>query len=189
MIEILLGSKSPRRKQLLKECGIKFKTVNIYSDENFSETMPTEDVAEYLALKKSLAYKRNLNNKVLITADTIVCIDERIINKPLDENHAIVILNELSGKSHLVHTGVCIRTQNSKITFTETSKVFFKKLSKEQIEYYVKNYKPLDKAGAYGIQDWIGITGIYRIEGDYFNIMGLPVNKVYEIMKKCKFIS
>lgn len=180
MKTILLGSQSPRRKHLLKASGLKFKTVKIVCDESFPEEMSTGKVAEFLAIQKSNAYKANINNNILITADTLVCLDNKIINKPKDENNAFEILSDLSGKIHLVKTGVCIRSSNKCVSFTETSKVFFKELTNEQIWFYIKNYKPFDKAGAYGIQDWIGLTGINRIEGDYFNIMGLPINKVYE---------
>lgn len=182
MLKILLGSKSPRRKFLLKSCELKFKTVNIDCDENFPITMAPENVAEFLALKKSKAFVGNLKGKVLLTADTIVCLGGKIINKPTDENNAFEMLKELAGNTHFVYTGVCLRSEKNLISFTETSKVFFKKLSDEQILHYIEKYKPLDKAGAYGIQDWIGLTGISKIEGDYFNIMGLPINKVYEYL-------
>jgi len=182
-MKILLGSKSPRRQELLKNAGIQFTLVEIDCEENFPESMPLEDIAEYLAIKKSNAYANNLTGSVLITSDTTVIVDNKILNKPENEDQAIQMLMLLSGRMHRVLTGVCLRTDSQQMAFTDTTNVYFKDISQSEIEYYVSNYKPLDKAGAYGIQDWIGYIGISRVEGDFFNVMGLPINRVYEMLK------
>lgn len=184
MLEILLGSKSPRRKELLKGAGIQFTLVNIDSDEDFPEEMAGEKVSEFLATKKAEAYTGNLENKILLTADTTVYLEGEIINKPLNEADAIAMLTKLSGKIHSVFTGVCLRSKSKEISFTDKTNVYFKVMTKDEIEYYVKKFKPSDKAGAYGIQDWIGYIGVTKIEGDFFNVMGLPVNRVYDELKK-----
>ena len=185
-MELLLGSKSPRRQELLKGAGLANTLVDINTDEDFPESVPAENVAEYLAVKKSLAFEGNLEDQILLTADTTVWLEGEIINKPLDELDAIKMLTKLSGKMHSVFTGVCLRTKARKIAFTDKSNVYFKRLSKEQIEYYVSQFKPLDKAGAYGIQDWIGYIGVTKIEGDFFNVMGLPINRVYDALQKLR---
>lgn len=188
-MELLLGSKSPRRQELLKGAGIDYTLITIDSDEDFSEDMDGEKVAEYLAIKKAEAFEGDLENKILLTADTTVFLEGEIINKPLDEEDAIKMLSKLSGKMHTVFTGVCLRSKNKEIAFTDKTNVYFKKLTKEQIEFYVLNYKPLDKAGAYGIQDWIGYIGVEKIEGDFFNVMGLPVNRVYDELLELNKVS
>jgi septum formation protein len=187
-MEILLGSKSPRRQALLNDAGIKFTSVNIESDEDFHESMNPELVAEYLAVKKSNAYLENLVDQVLLTADTVVFLENKIINKPENTADAVRMLTKLSGKMHTVYTGVCLRTNSQLISFTNKTNVYFKAISSEEINYYVKNFKPLDKAGAYGIQDWIGYIGISKIDGDFFNVMGLPINLVYDQLKKLNAI-
>ena len=183
-MELLLGSKSPRRQELLKGAGIEYTLVNIDSDEDFPDDMDKEKVAEYLAIKKAQAFKENLEKKILLTADTTVYLEGEIINKPVDEADAIEMLTKLSGKMHTVFTGVCLRSKTHEIAFTDKTNVYFKVLTQEQIVYYVQNFKPLDKAGAYGIQDWIGYIGVTKIEGDFFNVMGLPVNRVYDELQK-----
>lgn len=187
-MELLLGSKSPRRQELLKGAGIDYTLINIDSDEDFPEDLDSEKVAEYLAIKKAEAYVGDLENKILLTADTTVYLEGEIINKPLDEDDAIKMLTKLSGKMHTVFTGICLRSKNKEIAFTDKTNVYFKELLPEQIDFYVRNYKPLDKAGAYGIQDWIGYVGVEKIEGDFFNVMGLPVNRVYDELRRfgCK---
>lgn len=188
-MELLLGSKSPRRQELLKGAGIDYTLITIDSDEDFPEDMDGEKVAEYLAIKKAEAFEGDLENKILLTADTTVFLEGEIINKPLDEEDAIKMLSKLSGKMHTVFTGVCLRSKNKEIAFTDKTNVYFKKLTKGQIEFYVLNYKPLDKAGAYGIQDWIGYIGVEKIEGDFFNVMGLPVNRVYDELLELNKVS
>lgn len=187
-MEILLGSKSPRRQALLSDTKISYTSVNIDSDEDFHESMNPELAAEYLAVKKSNAYTKKLENQVLLTADTVVYLNHKIINKPENEADAIRMLSKLSGNMHTVYTGVCLRTNTQLISFTDKTNVYFKPITKEEIEFYVSRFKPLDKAGAYGIQDWIGYIGISKIEGDFFNVMGLPINRVYDELKKLNAI-
>lgn len=183
-MEVLLGSKSPRRQELLKGAGIDFLLVNIDCLEDFPDNIPLEEVAEYLSIKKSLAFTGELNGKVLLTSDTTVLLDNTILNKPDNEEHARQMLRMMSGKMHRVFTGVCLRSTSAQYTFTDITNVYFKEITELEIDYYVSNFKPLDKAGAYGIQDWIGYIGINRIEGDFFNVMGLPVNRVYDLLKQ-----
>lgn len=180
--EIILGSKSPRRSQLLREAGFQFTIQTKDVDESFDPNMPCHQVAGYLAEKKATACAEFLTNKnqVLLTADSTVVFDNRIYNKPTDRADAIRMLSELSGNQHIVYTGVCLLSQNAKKTFTGESKVWFEELSKKEIEWYVDNYKPFDKAGSYGVQEWLGLCKISKIEGTYANIMGLPVDLVYK---------
>ncbi|NJO93106.1 MAG: septum formation protein Maf [Chloroflexia bacterium] len=183
--EIILASQSPRRQELLKGLGIDFKiVVKKDIDENFDPEMPFEEVAEFLAKKKANNYSDIINNgTVLITADTIVCTAEAILNKPTDKKEAEEMLFSLSGEKHKVITGVCIKSVAKQISFSSESVVYFADLTQEEIDYYIENYKPYDKAGAYGIQEWIGYVGITRLEGSYFNVMGLPIQQVYSKLK------
>ena len=180
--EIILASKSPRRQQLLNDLGIQFKILTKEVEENFPDHLKREEVALHLALKKASAYEEILQqeNVIVITADTIVCLGEKVIGKPVNFYDAVNILKTLSGKMHEVFTGVCISRKEKKELFFVRSVVYFKKLSDDEINFYITNYKPFDKAGAYGIQDWIGLTGIEKINGSYHNVMGLPVKEVYE---------
>ncbi|MFI5218263.1 MAG: Maf family nucleotide pyrophosphatase [Bacteroidia bacterium] len=180
--EIILGSKSPRRSQLLTDLGIRFKIVLKEFDESFPVHLKREQVALHLALKKAEALSDELRNAntLIITADTIVCIGDLLIGKPIDYDDAVSILKKLSGKMHEVFTGVCISAVDKKELFFVRSEVYFKILGDNEIHFYLKNYKPFDKAGAYGVQDWIGLTGIEKINGSFHNIMGLPVKEVYE---------
>lgn len=182
---IVLASKSPRRKQLLTDLGIKFSIVTKDTDESFPVGMQVSSVPEYLAEKKALAFEKEIDGKqLIITADTIVMQDGMILTKPENDKHAKEILQCLSGNKHQVITGVCLFSEKKKVVFSVSTDVWFKKLTSEEIDYYIKNYKPFDKAGAYGIQEWIGYVGIYRIDGSYFNVMGLPVQQVYEQLSK-----
>ena len=185
-IHIILASQSPRRKELLSGIGIQFDTLVIKGiDESIPENMPHAEAAEYLALKKADAYTGFLDEKtIIITADTIVCTEDAILNKPADFDDARRMLNALSGKQHEVITGVCISTQGRRTSFSASTKVRFAELSSEEIDFYISTYKPYDKAGAYGIQEWIGYIGIESIEGSYFNVVGLPVQKLYAELKK-----
>lgn len=180
--KIILGSASPRRKELLKGLGIKFNVISLNdNDENYPENLKKEEIPVYLAIHKSNKFNHLINEKtILITADTIVYLDNIVIGKPANENEAYEILKLLSGKKHEVVTGVCIRSINKMITFYDISEVYFKDLSDDEIKYYIKNYKPYDKAGAYGIQEWIGYIGIEKIVGSFYNVMGLPIKMVYE---------
>lgn len=182
---IILASKSPRRKQLLEELGIQFEIQIKEVDEIFPETMPVSKIPEYLAQLKMQAFENKLGkNDLVITSDTIVCINNEVLGKPINYEHAYKMLTKLSGKAHKVISGVCVLSKNKKVSFTSTTKVYFKKLSETEIDYYISNYKPYDKAGAYGIQEWIGHVAIERIEGSYFNVMGLPVQRLYEELGK-----
>lgn len=179
--DIILASKSPRRIQFLKDLDLNFKTISLEIDESYPEHLKSREITDYIAIKKSKSFNESLNKKtLLITSDTIVWHNNKAIGKPLDNNHAKQILLELSGKCHEVITSVCIRTCSKNIVFNDITKVLFKELSISEVEYYVNNYNVLDKAGSYGIQDWIGYVAIKSIEGTYNNVMGLPTNLLYK---------
>lgn len=180
--KIILGSQSPRRKELLKMLDIPFTAISLNTNEDFPPDLIAQEIAEYLAEKKSYAYSLK-SDELLITADTIVWINNTVLNKPQDINEAKQMLHLLSGNEHSVFTGVCIRTPFHTFIFSDESKVYFKKLSDNEINYYAEKYQPLDKAGAYGVQEWIGAVAIHKIEGSYFNVMGLPVHLVYQHLK------
>jgi septum formation protein len=186
---ILLASNSPRRKQLLSDLGLSFEVRVKEVNEDFPVHLQREQVAEFLASHKADAYAADLLNEVLITADTIVCLGERILNKPADAAEAYSMLRALSETHHEVITGVCLLTQESKTVFHDVTKVYFKELSDDEIHYYIKHYQPFDKAGAYGIQEWIGKIGIEKIEGSYFNVVGLPVQKLYTYLRELEVIT
>jgi septum formation protein len=179
---IILASASPRRRFLLKQLGIEFTSVSAEVDESIPEGMNPDEIAIFLAEKKADHFEDLLKDpkNILITADTLVLIDGVILGKPEDKEGAIKMLKSLSGKMHSVVTGVCIRSRDKGRSFTDWTDVYFKSLSKDEIDYYLDYYKPYDKAGAYGAQEWIGYIGIRRLEGSYFNVMGLPVHKLYE---------
>lgn len=181
---LILASNSPRRQQLLRDAGFKFTVKVKDTNEDFSKTMPAEEVPAYLARKKAEAFRQELENEIVITADTIVVIDNEILNKPKDESEANQMLRKLSGRQHQVITGVCIMTQENTETFIDIANVFFRELTDAEINYYIKTCRPFDKAGAYGVQDFIGMVGIPRMEGSYFTVMGLPVHRVYEALSK-----
>ncbi|MBJ6120056.1 septum formation protein Maf [Pontibacter sp. BT310] len=176
---LLLASNSPRRKELLTGLGLTFEVKIKEVHEDFPAELKREQVAEFLASHKADQYLEDLEDQILLTADTIVCLGDQVLNKPADYEQAYDMLRSLSGTHHEVITGVCILTRESKTVFHDTTKVYFKELSHQEIDYYITNYKPYDKAGAYGIQEWIGKIGIERIEGSYFNVVGLPVQKLY----------
>ncbi len=180
--EVILASGSPRRKDLLAEMGIHFDVQTKPGDETFPESLPTHEVAGYLSLQKALnfANKGLTENQLIITADTIVVVDGTILGKPVNESQACEMLTQLSGKIHEVITGVTLMTAHKSHTFSVATEVVFKKLSVEEIDYYVHHFQPFDKAGAYGIQEWIGHVAIERIDGSYFNVMGLPTHRLYE---------
>ena len=183
--KIVLASKSPRRKQLLEELGISFEVKILDVEEVYPDDMPTEAIPAFLAELKAKPFEKELTDDTLvITADTIVCCDHHVLGKPANYDEAFRMLKLLSGRVHQVATGVCIVTKHKKKTFTATSDVFFKELTDEEIDYYVRNFKPYDNAGAYGIQEWIGYIAVERIEGSYFNVMGLPVQRLYEELRK-----
>ena len=183
---IVLASQSPRRKHLLDGLGVKFEIVSVDADESIPENMSQEEVAIFLSRKKYDTYLEKYcdENNLVITADTIVCLGSKIINKPEDRLHAIEMLTELSGKMHRVITGVTVGTNQKILSFCDVSNVYFNELTTREIEYYIDNYSPYDKAGSYGIQEWIGYVSIKNIEGSYFNVMGLPTQKLYQILKE-----
>lgn len=183
---IILASNSPRRKELLKGLDIEYRTWVIPDiDESYPETLKAEETAEYISRKKSEPYflephVRNIaDNDIVLTADTVVILEGRVMGKPADEAEACQMLRDLSGKEHSVITGVCLRSKTKTRTFSVRTAVEFDNLSDEQIKYYVAKYKPLDKAGAYGVQEWIGYVGVKKLVGSYFNVMGLPVQRIY----------
>ena len=186
--KLILASASPRRQQLMKNAGFTFEVRLKNVEEKYPQELHWENVPEYLSKVKASAFREELKaDEVLITADTVVCIHDRILGKPADRKEAISMLRELSGNRHLVVTGVSVTTRTEQLSFSSRTDVFFKRLSNEEIEFYVDTYKPFDKAGAYGIQEWIGYIGIERIEGSFYNVMGLPIQKLYETLRKLQF--
>lgn len=182
--KLILASGSPRRHQLLKDAGFSFEVRLKSTEEVWPSELEIEKVPEYLASLKADAFHGELQpDELLITADTVVCLRDKILGKPKDREEAIGMLQDLSGRKHTVITGVCLTTQGRRKSFSSLTDVYFKELSKEEIIYYVDNFRPLDKAGAYGIQEWIGYIGIQRIEGSFYNVMGLPIQQLYEKLK------
>jgi len=181
---LILASKSPRRQQLLEEAGFRFQVKTVEICESYPQELDIHQVAIYLARKKVESFIPHLDNEIVITADTVVIIGDQIIGKPKDANDAAEMLRMLSGSKHQVTTGVCIATKEELECFDDTTDVYFKELSDDEIHYYISEYNPLDKAGAYGIQEWIGMIGIKRIEGSYFNVVGLPIQKIYHYLQK-----
>ncbi len=180
-MRLLLASKSPRRRELLGQLDIPLTIVDVNVDERVSGEMPAGQVAEALARLKADGYKADITaDEVLVTADTVVVLGDRVLGKPHGHEEAADMLHCLSGKAHQVYTGVCLRSANHYSSFTERTDVHFRQLTDEEINYYIDRYKPFDKAGAYGIQEWIGMVGIERIEGCYYNVMGLPVARLYQ---------
>lgn len=182
---VILASNSPRRKELLSGLGVPF-TVRIIDgiDETYPDDLTCEEIPCYISRKKAQAYVKDMaEDELIITADTVVCVDDVVLGKPVDETDAMVMLRTLSGKTHQVITGVTLLTHRMERTFSVASHVTFGSLTEEEIEYYVKNYRPLDKAGAYGIQEWIGYVGVTALNGSYFNVMGLPVQRLYNELK------
>jgi septum formation protein len=183
--QLILGSNSPRRQELLKSLGFSFLNKPINADETFPVDLLAEEIPLFLAEKKADAYEEELSeNDILITADTIVWCEGKVFNKPANFVEGKKMLEALSGKMHEVYTGVCLKSGNKQTTFYDVSKVYFKKLKSEEIEYYLTNYSPYDKAGGYGVQDWLGYIGIDKIEGSFYNVMGLPVKELYEELIK-----
>jgi septum formation protein len=177
----ILASKSPRRQQLLRELGIPFELITKEVDESFPAHLQEGEIPLYLCRKKADAFDGELTPETLvITADTVVWINNHVLNKPESRDEAINMLRELSGSRHEVYTAVCIKSSVKQESFAARTDVWFKPLTQSEIEYYVDNYKPYDKAGAYGAQEWIGYIGMQRIDGSYFNVMGLPVKELYE---------
>lgn len=176
---LILASKSPRRQDLLKSLGLDFEIRTNEVDESFPADMEVKQVAQYLAEKKSAAFGELAKRELLITSDTTVILGLAILNKPANEQEAINMLHALSNQAHEVVTGVCLRSADKTVAFSETTEVHFRGLTGAEIEHYVTQYRPMDKAGAYGIQEWIGMIGIEKIIGDYYNVMGLPTHRLY----------
>lgn len=183
--QIILASNSPRRKELLCGLDIPFKVRVLDGiDESYPQDLPTKDIAGYISQKKAAAYRQSIAaDELIITADTIVILGEKVMGKPKDAGEAVEMLHELSGKTHQVITGVCLTTREKQVCFSVETDVTFKTLSDSEITYYVDHYHPFDKAGAYGIQEWIGHVGVTGMNGSYFNVMGLPVQRIYEALK------
>ena len=184
--DIILASNSPRRKELLQRLGLPFKVRTLFGvDESFPENLRGEEIALYIARKKAEAYKSSMSsNELLITADTIVCLDGVVMGKPYGAENAKTILRLLSGRVHQVITGVTVLTQVKRESFAVTSHVKFANVTEDEIDYYVDNYLPFDKAGAYGIQEWFGLVAVEELRGSYFNVMGLPVQRLYTVLKQ-----
>ncbi|MBS1934011.1 MAG: septum formation protein Maf [Bacteroidetes bacterium] len=181
MERIVLASQSPRRKQLLEWAEIEFDLVVKETDESFPTDLSIENIPVYIARNKAMAVQKQVgNNKTILAADTVVVLNNEIIGKPKNREDAVKILSALSGNKHLVITGVVIKKNEKEISFADITEVWFHELSQQQIEFYVDKYKPYDKAGAYAIQEWIGVVGIKKINGDFYNVMGLPVSRVVQ---------
>jgi len=179
--KVILASQSPRRQHLLRELGIPFEVrLNGDDNESYPESLTFNEIPVFLAKKKAKPFENSLsNNEILITSDTIVWCNGKVLGKPVDREDAINILKELSNNKHIVVTGVSIIHRGKEHSFAASTDVYFRELSLEEITYYVDKFKPFDKAGAYGVQEWIGYVGVERIDGSYFNVMGLPVQKLY----------
>lgn len=185
--QIILASQSPRRLELLKGLNVPFEVKVIDVDETYPSQMVGVDIPMYLAEKKAKAYEQIMaENTMIITADTIVWHEGKVLGKPVDAAEAKRMLQILSGKTHQVITGVCISTLKRKRIFHVITDVRFSKLTESEVDYYVENFKPYDKAGAYGVQEWIGFVGVEHINGSYFNVMGLPVQRLYNELKRWK---
>lgn len=186
---LVLASNSPRRREIMHNAGYEFTVKVIPTDESFSADMPVEEVPVFLARTKAECFRENLQDEIILCADTVVVIDQenqlsQILNKPADATEAKEMLQKLSGRVHRVITGVCVMMVEETIGFADTSYVHFKELSDWEIDYYIERCKPFDKAGAYGVQDFIGMIGIPKIEGSFYTVMGLPIHRVYEVLEK-----
>lgn len=184
--QIVLGSNSPRRKELLSGIDVNYHLrVPQDVDETYSEDLPYDEIPEYLAKKKALAGLKSLTDgELLITADTIVVLEGEVLGKPQNKKEVCNMLRRLSNKTHQVITGVCLTSKEKQVCFSDITRVTFEKLTDEEINYYLNNYNPIDKAGSYGVQEWIGYIGVKHLEGSYFNVMGLPINRLYQAIKR-----
>ena len=183
--KIILASNSPRRKELLAGLDLQFEVRVLQNiDESYPEDLPTKEIAEFISKKKANAYVQTMaEDELVITADTVVILGDEVMGKPRDEADAKRMLGELSGQTHQVATGVTLSTKERQMSFSVVTDVTFKQLNSDEIDYYVRTYHPMDKAGAYGIQEWIGYIGVTALKGSYFNVMGLPVQRIYEALK------
>lgn len=186
MVKLILASNSPRRRELLGGLGLDFEVRVLQGiDESYPADLREGDIPLFISRAKAQAYLSTLSeDELLITADTIVWLDGEVLEKPKDEADACRMLRELSGKTHQVFTGVCLTTKEKQVAFSCRTDVTFARLDEEEIQHYVNTYRPLDKAGAYGVQEWIGFIGVERVEGSYFNVVGLPVQRLYQALKQ-----
>ncbi|WP_422359248.1 Maf family protein [Reichenbachiella sp.] len=183
MKKLIVASNSARRQQLMKDAGFEFEVHVLDVDETLGGDVSNESAAEYLAEKKNKAYRAIFRDEVILTSDTVVISNDEILGKPLDDKDAFRMIASMSGKSHEVISGVCISSPDHKMSFSDVTKVQFEDLSPAEIEHYIKNYQPFDKAGSYGIQEWMGMIGIQSIQGSFYNVMGLPINRVYQVLR------
>ena len=181
--KILLASKSPRRQELLKGLGISFEIVVVNCDETYPNHLKNEKITDFISETKAKSYSELKKNEILITADTLVALGEQILGKPKDEAHAFEMIKSLSQNTHQVYTSVSIKSTDQLITISDKTEVSFDFISDDEIYYYIENYQPMDKAGAYGIQEWLGFAKVSKINGCYYNVMGLPLNKLYHTLK------
>lgn len=181
---LILGSKSPRRKELLGQLGFTFKVESYPIEETFDPNIPAHSVAQFLAEQKASAFRSLNPNELLLTSDTVVINDGRVMGKPTNRDEAIEMIQSLSNQRHQVVSGVALCTADKQVSFSEETEVRFSTLAEEEIVHYVDTFKPFDKAGAYGIQEWIGMIGVQSIKGDYYNVMGLPLFQLYQTLKR-----
>jgi len=181
---LILASKSPRRQQILKDLGLPFRVAVKDVIETYPDALQAEEIAEYLCQLKADAMDDMAQDHLVMTADTIVWQDTGVLGKPADRNDAIRILTRLAGKSHRVITGVCLSYQGKRKVFTQSTEVWFRQMNPERLTWYVDHFPVMDKAGAYGVQDWIGLAGVERIHGDFYNVMGLPAGKLVEVLEE-----
>lgn len=179
---LVLASGSPRRRQLLADAGFTFTIETRPTDEAFPADMPVDDVAEFLARQKAAEFTADLGQRLVLCADTVVILDDQILNKPVDAADAHRMLRSLSGRAHRVRTGVCLLSPERLTSFTDETTVYFADLTDEEIDYYIRVCQPFDKAGAYGAQDFIGLVGVHRLEGSFYTVMGLPTHRVYQAL-------
>ncbi|MGB0431446.1 MAG: Maf family nucleotide pyrophosphatase [Bacteroidia bacterium] len=181
---LILGSKSPRRREILSMAGLNFETVDIDVQEDYPKTLLPHEIAEYLAVKKSNGFTLRNKNDLLITSDTIVVKNNKVLEKPANADKAFEMLKELNGAVHYVYTGVCLRSMDKQIQFTDKTEVSFLEMKDEELRYYIQTCKPFDKAGAYGVQEWMGMVAVDNINGTFYNVMGLPIHKLYSELKE-----
>ncbi|PIB35846.1 septum formation protein Maf [Reichenbachiella sp. 5M10] len=180
--KLILGSNSPRRQQLMSEAGFSFEVMGLDVDEQYGE-MPSLEVAEYLAKKKNVAYREVLTDEIVVTADTVVIHEDKVLGKPQSEAEAVEMIQSMSGQVHEVVSAVCISSPETEVSFSDRVRVQMLPLTPEEIQHYVSVYKPMDKAGAYGIQEWIGLIGVGSISGSFYSVVGLPIHRVYHCLK------
>lgn len=180
---IILASQSPRRKELLSGLDLDFEVIPLHIDETYPDSLKRQEITDYLSVQKAAAFDSFDTNTLLITSDTIVWLNGKALEKPLNEAHAVEMLKQLSGNTHEVITSVGVFTTHKKLIFNDVTEVTFGELSDEEIAYYIQKYQPYDKAGSYGVQEWIGYMGVKEMKGSYFNVMGLPVYQLYQVLK------